>query len=176
MELLQLRYFLDSAENENFSKTAEKYMVPASCVSIAVKKLEKELGCALFDRHSNKIKLNDNGRLFHASIKNAISEIDNAVYTLSEFPNSKNEDIFILIKSERRVIGEQLLKFKEQYPNVVLHLSHDFNTHDFEKYDLIIDEQTDIYKGFDRVPLLIEKTKRIIRKCTDKDFDSLKTE
>ena len=38
MELLQLRYFLDSAENENFSKTAEKYMVPASCVSIAVKK------------------------------------------------------------------------------------------------------------------------------------------
>ncbi len=157
MELLQLRYFLDSAENENFSKTAEKYMVPASCVSIAVKKLEKELGCSLFDRQSNKIKLNDNGRLFHASIKNAISEIDNAVYTLSEFPNNKNEDIFILIRSERRVIGEQLLRFKEQYPNVVLHLSHDFNTRDFEKYDLIIDEQTDNYKGFDRLPLLIEK-------------------
>lgn len=157
MELLQLRYFLDSAENENFSKTAEKYMVPASCVSIAVKKLEKELGCNLFDRQSNKIKLNENGRLFHASIKSAISEIDNAVFTLSQFPRGKNEDIFILIRSERRVIGEQLLKFKEQYPNVILHLSHDFNTRDFEKYDLVIDEQTDIYKGFDRAPLLIEK-------------------
>ena len=30
MELLQLRYFYESAKNENFAKTAEKYMVPAS--------------------------------------------------------------------------------------------------------------------------------------------------
>ena len=33
MELLQLRYFYESAKNENFAKTAEKYMVPASSVS-----------------------------------------------------------------------------------------------------------------------------------------------
>lgn len=157
MELLQLRYFLDSAENENFSKTAEKYMVSASSVSIAIKKLESELGCALFDRCSNKISLNDNGRLFHKSIKNALTEIDSATQALVEFPKSKSGDIFILIRSERRVIGEQLLKFKEQYPNVILHLSHDFNTKDFEKYDIIIDEQSDSYKGFERTPLLIEK-------------------
>ena len=157
MELLQLRYFLDSAENENFSKTAAKYMVPASSVSIAIKKLEKELGCSLFDRHSNKIRLNESGRVFHKSIKSALLEIDSATQTLADFPKSKSGDIFILIRSERRVIGEQLLKFKDQYPNVVLHLSHDFNTKDFEKYDIIIDEQSDHYKGFDRTPLLIEK-------------------
>ena len=157
MELLQLRYFLDSAENENFSKTAEKYMVPASSVSIAIKKLENELGCPLFDRLSNKIRLNDNGRLFHKSIKAALNEIDTAVEALIEFPRAKSEDVFILIRSERRIIGERLLKFKERYPNVILHLSHDFNTKDFEKYDIIIDEQSDSYKGFERTPLLIEQ-------------------
>ena len=49
MELLQLRYFFDSAKTESFAKTAEKYMVPASSVSASVKRLEKELGCKLFE-------------------------------------------------------------------------------------------------------------------------------
>ena len=57
MELLQLRYFFDSSKNESFAKTAQKYMVPPSSVSASVKRLESELGCRLFDRQSNRIKL-----------------------------------------------------------------------------------------------------------------------
>ena len=64
MELLQLRYFFESARNESFAKTAEKYMVPAASVSASVKRLEKELGCQLFHRTSNRILLNDSGREF----------------------------------------------------------------------------------------------------------------
>ena len=53
MELLQLRYFYESADNENFSRTADKYMVPPSSVSMSIKKLENELGCELFERSAN---------------------------------------------------------------------------------------------------------------------------
>lgn len=56
MEMLQLKYFLESAKSESFAKTAEKYMVPASSVSASVKCLEQELGCSLFDRSCNRIK------------------------------------------------------------------------------------------------------------------------
>ena len=42
MEMLQLRYFYESAQNESFAKTAEKYMVPTTSVSASVKRLEKE--------------------------------------------------------------------------------------------------------------------------------------
>ena len=59
--MLQLRYFYESAKTESFAKTAEKYMVPASSVSASVKRLEQELETSLFDRTSNKIKLNDKG-------------------------------------------------------------------------------------------------------------------
>ena len=68
MELLQLRYFYESAKNENFARTAEKYMVPASSISAAIKRLEDELGCKLFDRRINRISLNDNGKLLHNSL------------------------------------------------------------------------------------------------------------
>ena len=42
MELLQLRYFYESAKTENFSHTAAKYLVSPSSVSISIKKLENE--------------------------------------------------------------------------------------------------------------------------------------
>ncbi|MBR2431832.1 MAG: LysR family transcriptional regulator, partial [Clostridia bacterium] len=42
MELLQLKYFCDAAETQNFSKTAKKYLVPTSNISQSIKRLEKE--------------------------------------------------------------------------------------------------------------------------------------
>jgi len=64
MELLQLKYFCDAAKTQNFSQTAKKFMVPPSDISQTVKRLEKELGVALFSRHANRIVLNENGKRF----------------------------------------------------------------------------------------------------------------
>ena len=62
MELLQLKYFYESANTESFTKTAQRHLIPVSSVSASIKRLEKELGCKLFDRTSNRIKLNQNGK------------------------------------------------------------------------------------------------------------------
>ena len=62
MELLQLQYFYESTKTENFAKTAKKHYVPTSSVSGAVRRLEKELGCQLFDRSCNRLTLNRNGK------------------------------------------------------------------------------------------------------------------
>ena len=40
MELLQLRYFMESAQRGSFAATAEQYLVPATSVSAAVRRLE----------------------------------------------------------------------------------------------------------------------------------------
>ena len=64
MELLQLRYFYETAQTESIAKTAERHLVPASSVSASIKRLEDELGFKLFDRQSNRIVLNENGKNF----------------------------------------------------------------------------------------------------------------
>ena len=71
MELLQLRYFYECACYESISKTAERYMVPPSSVSVSIKRLEKELGCELFERKSNRLVLNKKGR----KLQNALATI-----------------------------------------------------------------------------------------------------
>ena len=58
MEILQLKYFCDAAQTQNFSKTAKKFLVPPSNISQTIKRLEKEVETTLFERHANKIKLN----------------------------------------------------------------------------------------------------------------------
>jgi len=62
MELLQLRYFCDAAQTENFSQTAREYQVPTSNISQTIKRLESELGTELFHRRKNHIFLNEQGR------------------------------------------------------------------------------------------------------------------
>ena len=157
MELLQLRYFLESAINENFSKTAEKYQVPPSSVSIAVKKLESELGCPLFTRHKNRVELNEQGMVLRRALQIALDEIDAAVARITTMPKQEAGDIRLLIRCQRGLVSEYVLAFQKRYPQVVFHLAHDFFTSDVSAYDIIIDEQPDRYQGFDRFPILSEK-------------------
>ena len=113
MEILQLRYFFDSARTENFAKTAEKYMVPPSSVSASVKRLENELGCRLFDRCSNRIFLNENGRKLQRSLGMMFDELDRTVSELS-LAESETPEIKMLAKSLREVMTNALIEYRER--------------------------------------------------------------
>ena len=99
MELLQLRYFFDSAKTENFSRTAEKYMVPPSSVSAAVKRLESELGVQLFDRTDNRILLNGNGKRVQQSLCIVFDELDKLRDSFAESPESQKVWSFFISNS-----------------------------------------------------------------------------
>lgn len=82
MELLQLRYFVQLAESEQLTKTAERLHISPPSLSITIKKLEKELGCPLFDRLKQHIYLNENGKKFYQDVKRALVLIDGASQAL----------------------------------------------------------------------------------------------
>ncbi|MBO5068744.1 MAG: LysR family transcriptional regulator [Roseburia sp.] len=165
MELLQLRYFYESANNENFSRTAEKYMVPASSVSMSIKKLENELGCELFDRSANKLHLNSNGRILQKALRAALPALDDAVETLSTENQTQRGEVRLLVRSERRMILNYIYEFKKTHPDVVFHTSHDFKTEKFTQYDLVIDEQSERYSNFESIPLVKENIRLAV--CAD---------
>ena len=110
MELLQLRYFFDSAKTENFSRTAEKYMVPPSSVSAAVKRLESELGVQLFDRTDNRILLNGNGKRVQQSLCIVFDELDKLRDSFAESPESRRE-IRLLVRTLRSRITDYIMFF-----------------------------------------------------------------
>lgn len=149
MELLQLRYFYESAKHENFAKTAEKYMVPASSVSASVKRLEEELGCKLFERRSNRITLNENGRQLQNSLAVIFDELDQTVEKIRANKPEKTE-IRILVLAMREYISNIMFEYQKLYPNVHFVAMFDVDNNSSQDFDLIIDKNCDMYTEYYR--------------------------
>lgn len=152
MEILQLRYFFESAKNESFTKTAEKFMVPTSSVSASVRLLEKELGCKLFDRAYSRIILNNNGKRLQQALFSIFSELDQAVKDLSDASADKRE-IKILVRAMRNNITDYIIEYSKQYPNITFKTIFDYENISYENYDIIIDEKTDVYQEYEMFEL-----------------------
>ncbi len=160
MEMLQLKYFYESAQNESFAKTAKKHLVPLSSVSIAIKHLEQELGVQLFDRTSNSVSLNDKGRQFYYSVKSMFSELDSGIISLStQFDDQRQIKIFA--NTTRETIINHIRTFNEQYPNAkfFVDVGHENKYIDLDKYDIIVDRKTNIYEGFESFDLCTYKVR-----------------
>ncbi len=152
MEILQLRYFFESAKNESFTKTAEKFMVPTSSVSASVRLLEKELGCKLFDRAYNRIILNNNGKRLQQALFSIFSELDQAVRDLNDTSEDKRE-IKLLVRAMRSNITDYIIEYNKQHPNITFKTIFDYENSTYENYDIIIDEKTDIYQEYEMFEL-----------------------
>jgi DNA-binding transcriptional LysR family regulator len=64
MELQQLKYFREAAEQEHVTRAAEKLFVSQSAISRAITHLEEELEIPLFHRQGRTVVLSRYGRLF----------------------------------------------------------------------------------------------------------------
>ena len=115
MELLQLKYFKEAAETQNFSAVAKKYFVAQPAVSHAISKLEEELGVKLFTRNGNKVTLNDYGETFYEDVSAAIERLERGKKRVANF---KENTVKIAMAEGSVVLIPMIAKFKKQYPDI----------------------------------------------------------
>ncbi len=135
MELLQLKYFCDAAETENFTATAKKFYVPTSAVSQSIKRLEGELSTQLFARRANRITLNESGRLFYSSVKEALALLDGAKKQITDDGGSGKIRLSIFIN--RRIVMQTVERFSRLYPDVDIVTKYTVSPEE-EEFDLIV--------------------------------------
>lgn len=164
MDLLQLKYFQDAANSENFSQTAAKFTVPPSCISHYIKKLETELDTKLFDRVGNRIRLNDNGRLFLSAVNNVFLELETAQNNLSNISDVPKGELSLLIESNRKLIITSIASFKKEYPQVSFKIEHK-NTTKYSDYDIVVSNKELPPTLFEQKTLVKEHFKLAV--CTE---------
>jgi DNA-binding transcriptional LysR family regulator len=116
MELLQLTYFLDAAKEENFSRTAKKFLVPPSAVSQSIKRLEEELSVPLFERSANRVRLNEQGRVFFERIGEGMRLIEEAKELVTAGKRGGRIKLSIFIN--RRIVMQTVERFRMLFPDV----------------------------------------------------------
>ena len=76
MTITQLYYVLAVAENQNFTKAAEKCFVTQPTLSMQIQKLEEELDIQIFDRSKKPIELTEVGKKIVNQARNIVNESD----------------------------------------------------------------------------------------------------
>ena len=71
MNFRHLKYFVTVADEQNFTRAAEKLHISQPPLSRQIQDLEAELGVDLFERGARPLKLTEPGRFFYEQIGRA---------------------------------------------------------------------------------------------------------
>ena len=122
IELYRVFYWI--AREKNITKTAEKLFVSQSAVTQSLKKLEEQLGGALFIRNKKGVELTDAGEKLYNYIESSINVLNNAENMFSQYTDSDCGTIRICGGSAicNIFFADLVSKVSEKYPNIRLTL------------------------------------------------------
>lgn len=75
MTLTDLRYLVALAQERHFGRAAEKCHVSQPTLSVAIKKVEEELGVMLFERSAVEVKITETGRRIVSQAERVLMEM-----------------------------------------------------------------------------------------------------
>lgn len=84
MDLTQLHQFITVAECQNVSQAAHKLFITQPALSRSISRLETELEVQLFDRKSNALLLNENGKVFLQHVSAGLDSINAGIYAVRQ--------------------------------------------------------------------------------------------
>lgn len=127
MNLLQLRYFVELAHTQHFTRAAERLCITQPSLSHAITQLETELGVPLFERTGRNTTLTRFGEQFLACAQQTLSTLDEGVGALQRV--SRGEGLIRL--GLLRTLGVELVpslaaRFLAAYPGKDIRFT--FNT------------------------------------------------
>ena len=85
MELRQLEYFQMASRLKNITRAAERLRVSQPNITVAIKKLESELGIQLFDRSQKQLSLTPEGAVFLERVEVALCNIQDAILEVNDY-------------------------------------------------------------------------------------------
>ena len=95
MEIRVLRYFLETAREENMTRAAERLFISQPTMSKQLKELERELGVKLFKRSNYNIKLTEAGMLLRERAEDILSLVDKTLEEFKSLDNLNSGDIYV---------------------------------------------------------------------------------
>ena len=131
LELRQLRYFLEVAEELNFTRAAENLHLAQQALSASVRRLEDQLGVALFVRNTRRVELTSAGDVLVDGARAVMAAAADALTRVNDVAQGRTGRLAIGFSTAAGGVGvvrEIIRRFTEAAPDVeIVTREHDFS-------------------------------------------------
>lgn len=124
MKTEDLSVFVKVAEVNSITAAAKQLDISSSAASMAIKRLEEQLGVALFVRSTRKIRLSHEGEQYLPMAQQALDMLQQGLSLITEERQSVNGELRMAMSSEmgRNLMRELLNKVQSENPELSLRL------------------------------------------------------
>jgi DNA-binding transcriptional LysR family regulator len=125
LDISSMRYFIAAAEHLNFTKAAQFCYITQTAMSVAIAKMEKEVGATLFNRSNKKIELTEAGKLFYEQVTKIVRSYDEAICRVQDIDQRSVKQLTILFPhiAEANLFEPIINRFLEKYPEIKINVS-----------------------------------------------------
>jgi len=128
-----LKGFEAAARHLSFTRAAEELFLTQSALSRQMQALEEQLGLPLFERRHRQLLLTDAGQVLHATAKNVLDEITQAVATIRRDQASRPLTVSTNQPFASLWLIPRLSHFRERQPDTDVYISADNHIVDLER-------------------------------------------
>jgi DNA-binding transcriptional LysR family regulator len=131
IELRQMRYFIAVAEELNFTRAAERLHLAQQALSASIRRLEEQLGVALFVRSTRRVELTTAGAVLVGGARAVVDAAADAVERVRQVAEGRSGRITIGFSTAAGgvpVVRRIIRTFAERTPGVDIRTEeHDFS-------------------------------------------------
>ena len=125
MDLREMRYFAVLAEELHFRRSAERLNITQAPLTVAIQKLEKELGAQLFQRTNRRVALTEYGVAFRVHTEAVLERVDRSIADMKEMVSGDTGRLrigFTAATSLLPFFPQIVSGFRTAYPRVAVTL------------------------------------------------------
>jgi len=119
-----LRAVIALVDDRNFTRAAEKCHLSQSAFSSLIRSVEQSLGARLFDRTTRNVELTPEGKLFEASARRVLADLDEMVGDFRQYATRQKGRVAVAALPSMAAgwLPEILAEFRSRHPGVELEL------------------------------------------------------
>ena len=131
MEMAQLEYFSKVVEEKSFSKAADKVFRTQPAVSIAIRRLEEEIGLPLLDRTQKMPVLTEAGQVVYDYAQRILALREQIGQAITEMQSLKKGRVRVGANESTTLylLPELILTFRERHPEVKVEIFRHVSSH-----------------------------------------------
>ena len=111
MEISQIRYFLEVAQSQHITHSAERLHIAQPALTKAIHRLEDELGVPLFLAKGRNIVLSEYGRFLQKQLTPLLTELDSVPARLRAMARTENQTVHLNVLAASQLVTDAIIAY-----------------------------------------------------------------